>query len=517
MAEQHVGIQKLSFIEKAGYSAADAAANFVFMTMVCYQVNFYSDVMGIAIGTAGIIILSARLWDAFFDPVMGILADRTRTRWGRFRPWILFTAIPWGIVTFLAYSSPTLWGWKPDVNTIAIITYAVITNILLMTIYSANNMPYAALGGVMTGDVNERASLNSYRFVSVNIAQLLVVGFTLPFVAKFAAQYGHGDTATATGWQITMGIWAALCVLLFFITFLTCKERIEPAVEHKSTVKQDFADLIRNGPWITMFLLTLIHFTIVGLKGGAYYNYYRYFADKGALFDWLQSLHLTAPPLANGQQAPGGVLEFLGYIVHADRGNLTNSNVTQVANSVMNIIEKVFMILIILFSPMLSKKFGKKSIAVVGFALTAVNAFAFYFVGPTEIGWMVILTITGALVYGVTMPLLWAMFADVADYSEWKNNRRATGIIFATIGFALKAGLSLGGFVLSLALDKYGYLPNQEQGPETLQGIRVAATLLVGAMFTVCTVLLIVYKLNKRLTIQIADDLAERRKKFATT
>src|SRR3954463_12744094 len=327
--------QKLSVAEKIGYSFGDAAANFVFMTMILFQANFYTDVMGIAAGTAGLIILVARLWDAFFDPLMGVLADRTRSRWGRFRPWILFTAIPWGIAMVLAYTTPS--GW----STGSIVAYALITNILLMTLYSANNMPYAALGGVMTGDVEERASLNSYRFVAVNLAQLVVGGFTLPLVAKFAAQYGEGDTARATGWQITMSIWAVLCVVCFVITFATTRERIEPAVQHKSSPTQDFADLFANSPWAVMFVMTLIHFAILSLKGGAFYNYYHYYADKGAMFDWLQTLHLTAPPLAANVPQPGGVLEFLGYVVHADRSDLANSNVADVANSLINVLEKV--------------------------------------------------------------------------------------------------------------------------------------------------------------------------------
>ncbi len=130
-------IEKLSFVEKFGYSLGDAAANFVFMTMILFQANFYTDVMGIAAATAGIIILAARLWDAFFDPLMGVLADRTRTRWGRFRPWILLTALPWGIVMVLAYTTPS--GWSAT----SIVAYALVTNVLLMTLYSANNMPYA--------------------------------------------------------------------------------------------------------------------------------------------------------------------------------------------------------------------------------------------------------------------------------------------------------------------------------------------------------------------------------------
>src|SRR6516162_1340527 len=219
--------QRLSFFEKAGYSAADAAANFVFMTMVLFQLNFYTDGFGLTASAAAAILLWPRLWDAVADPIVGILADRTKSRWGKFRPWILFTSVPWFVVMILAYTTPHGWSMA------ALIAYAAITNTLLMTIYSMNNMPYAALGGVMTGDVNERAKLNSYRFVSVNVAQFIVGGVTLPLVAKFAA--GHDRQY---GWQMTMGIWAVLCLVLFMITFVTTKERIQPEPTQKSSAKQ---------------------------------------------------------------------------------------------------------------------------------------------------------------------------------------------------------------------------------------------------------------------------------------
>src|ERR1041384_7664840 len=238
--------QKLSFVEKAGYSAADAAANFVFMSMILFQLNFYTDVMGLSATAAAAILLWPRLWDAAFDPIMGVLADRTRTRWGRFRPWILWTMIPWAVVMVLAYTTPK--GWSMGM----VIAYAGITNTLLMTLYSMNNMPYSALGGVMTGDLNERTKLNSYRFVSVNVAQFIVGGFTLPLVAKFAQ--GHDR---AHGWQVTMTIWAALCLVLFLITFFTTRERVKPVVETQASPKQDFADLLKNSPWIALVVYTV--------------------------------------------------------------------------------------------------------------------------------------------------------------------------------------------------------------------------------------------------------------------
>jgi glycoside/pentoside/hexuronide:cation symporter, GPH family len=496
--------QKLSFIEKAGYAGGDAAANFVFMTMVCFQAGFYTDVFGLAAGTAATIILVARLWDAFFDPIMGVLADRTNTRWGRFRPWVFWTSIPWAVAMVLAYTTPHF--AKP-----AMIAYAFVTNILLMTLYSANNMPYSALGAVMTGDVNERASLNSYRFISVNVAQFLVVGLTLPLVFKFAGPAHNRQQ----GWQMTMGLWAALCLVLFLITFIVSRERIHPKVEQKTPPKQDFADLLRNGPWKVMWLMTLIHFSVLALMGSAQYNYFHYYADKAAFFDWLQKFGLTAPPLPAGAPAPGGLLEFLGYIVHGDRANLADSNVADVGYSIMQMIGKVVIITVILGSPSLARKFGKKAVAVVGFALATLAYSAFYLLEPTNITGMAVMTAVTAFVYAPTIPLLWAMFADVADYSEWKNGRRATGIIFATIGFALKAGLSLGGALFLKLMDWAGYQANQPQTGQTLECIRRSSSVYLGILFAVCTLLLVVYQINKRLTIQIADELAERRKQFA--
>jgi len=493
--------QKLSFFEKAGYSAADAAANFVFMTMILFQANFYTDVFGISATAAGTILLAARLWDAFFDPIMGVLADRTQTRWGRFRPWILWTAFPWAVVMVLAYSTPHGWGMG------AMIAYAAITNILLMTLYSMNNMPYSALGGVMTGDVNERAKLNSFRFIAVNAAQFIVGGFTLPLVAKFAV--GHDRQH---GWQLTMTLWAVLCLILFLITFATTRERVQPVNAEKSSPLQDFSDLLKNSPWAVMFFMTLVHFAILSFRGGALYNYYHHYADKAALYDFVQKIGLTAPALVPGAPAPGGILEWLGYIVHGTRDNLADSNVADVANSIINMVGTAVTMVVILLSPSLAQKFGKKAIAVAGFALSTVCAFAFYLLPPTNVIGMLALTVLGSIVYAPTIPLVWAIYADVADYSEWKTGRRFTGIVFATIGFALKSGLALGSSsLLWIMAGFFNFDPKQPPTAQTLEGFRVCSGIVVGILFAICTGLLLAYKINKRMTLQMADDLAARR------
>jgi len=498
--------QKLSFVEKAGYSAADAAANFVFMTMILFQTNFYTDTFGLSASAAAAILLWPRLWDAFFDPVMGILADRTNTRWGKFRPWVLWTAVPWFVVMILAYTTPK--GW----STGAMIAYAGITNTLLMTLYSMNNMPYSALGGVMTGDLNERAKLNSYRFIAVNIAQFIVGGFTLPLVAKFAA-----GSDRQHGWQMTMTIWAVLCLVLFLITFLTTRERIKPVSEVRSSPKQDFADLLKNSPWKVMAVMTLVHFAILSFRGGAWYNFYHHFADKAAMFDAVEKLGLTAPALAEGATKPGGLLEWLGYIVHGTRENLASSNVADVFNSIINMVGTATTIIVIMLSASFARRFGKKAVAVAGFALSTLNAFAYHFLKPTDTTGMITLTIIGAAVYAPTIPLVWAIFADVADYSELKTGRRFTGMVFATIGFALKSGLALGSASFLWILQWFfHYDTKQPSAPDAIAGYRFNSGIAVGIMFAICTGLLLAYQLNKRATIEMADELAARRAKAAS-
>jgi Na+/melibiose symporter-like transporter len=602
--------QYIPVYEKVGYSMADAAANFVFMSMILFQAAFYTDVMHIEAGTAALIILVPRLWDAFFDPIMGITADRTKTRWGRFRPWILWTAIPWGIVLYLAYTVPALQGG-------ALVAYAVLTNALLMTLYSANNMPYSALGGVMSGDIQERAKLNSFRFIAVNAAQFIVQGFTLVWVSKFAgpAREGMPKGDVAHGWSMVFTIYAVMCVVFFLITFSTTKERVKPVAGMNSSIKQDFRDLLKNSPWVVMFIMTMVHFGILAFRGGAEYQYYQLYASKQAMFEFIKPLGLTAKlpmfdntavdeagnslnlhgayGLTTGQKVkyqhgfdkdaaaakaeaaggaqpaefkkldigglvdgntyyinvqnderirlydsrdnaksggteglvhltatstgnqheivPSSVLETLGYVVHADPSNVGTSNVANAVYGLAGMIGKLMTILVIVFSPPLAKRFGKKAICVTGFALMIFNSIGFYLLDKTDIGWMIALTITGSLCYAPTVPLVWAIFADVADYSEWKTGRRATGTVFATIGFALKAGLAIGAYGLLQIQHIMHYDPNAIT-PAIVQMFRVCTTIVPSILFAICTVLLITYKLNKKLTIQIADELAEKRK-----
>ena len=226
-----LGTERLSVTEKVGYGLGDAAANFIWQTMITFQLAFYTDAFGITAAAAGTLFLVVRVFDAAFDPFMGVVADRTNTRWGKFRPWILWTAVPFGVIAFLAFTTP-------DLSPSGKLAYAYVTYILLMMVYSANNLPYSALSGVMTGDAVERTSLSSYRMLFAMLAQFVVQVLALPMVARF----GHGNDAL--GYKVTIGIFSALAVVFFVITFATTRERVRPDPKQKSSIRQDFADLL---------------------------------------------------------------------------------------------------------------------------------------------------------------------------------------------------------------------------------------------------------------------------------
>jgi GPH family glycoside/pentoside/hexuronide:cation symporter len=446
--------QKLSFKEKAGYALGDTAANFIFQTMVMFQLVFYTDTFGITAAAAGTLLIVVRFWDAIFDPIMGVVADRTNTKWGKFRPWVLWTAVPFGIMGFLTFLTP-------DFDPTGKLIYAYITYIVLMMVYSANNLPYSALSGVMTGDLGERTSLSSYRFVFAMIAQLIIQGLALPMVHYF----GKGDDST--GYQVTMGIFSALAIVFFFITFATTKERIQPAPNQKATVKQHFTDLTKNRAWLVMFILTIILFITLAMRGSVVLYYFTYYVNDVDYF------------------------------------------------SMFNVLGTVATIIGIFFSKQLSMKYGKRIVFMAGLSGTAFFTAMFIFITPTAITMMFTMEILRQFAYGFTIPLLWAMMADVADFSEWKNNRRATGIVFSAIVFGLKAGLGFGGAITGWVLAVYGYVPNVAQSEAVLNGIKLTMSIFPAITFGLCVVCLIFYPINKKLEIQITDELAERRKAYA--
>ncbi len=489
-------IQRLPLHEKIGYGFADASANFVFQIMVMFQVGFYTDVFGITAAAAGTLLLVGRFWDALFDPIMGSIADRTNTRWGKFRPWVLWTAIPFALLFYLTFTTP-------DFSPSGKLIYAYITYVLLMTVYSMNNTPYSALNGVMTGDVNERTSLSSWRFIFAQSATILVQGFLLLMVASL------GRGSAQQGWSHAIGILAVLSVVFFVITFLSVRERIKPNPEQKASFRKDIAGLGQNKPWLSMFVLTLFLFITLALWGSAMYYYFHYYISIEHLYTFLHAIGMAAPaagvPLSGGQS----LLNAMGLLARPDL-----SNTAIIGFSLFNMVGTILSLIGIILSKRLTIIFSKKGVFLVGLTLTALFTALFYFLPRSAVGGAFILNILKSLAYSFTIPLLWAMMGDVADYAEWKTARRSTAFIFAGIVFALKAGLGFGGAICGWLLSLYGYVANVAQSDQALYGIRMTASLYPAITFMIGVVALSFYGISKKLSLQIQDELAERRKAF---
>ncbi len=487
--------QKVSLMEKIGYSLGDGSANLIFQMMMMFQLMFYTDVFGIKATAAGMILLVARVADAFIDPLVGILSDRTNTRWGKYRPWILWTAVPFAVFFILAFSTP-------DLSERGKIIYAGVTYTLLMAIYSFNNTPYSSLGGVMTGDSEERTSIASVRFVTGTIATFVVQGLTLPLVAKF----GNGDNAK--GWFATIGLFAIIVAVLLVITFFTTKERIAPPADQHTSVKQDIKDIVRSRPWRSMFFLTLFLFTTLAMWGSSMSYYFNYYIDKNALFHFLSQFGLVQQ---EGVQYGlwHSFLHAFGLIALPDL-----SNVFAVGFSLFNMIGQIITLVgIILLSRWLSGIFGKRNVFLVCLLLTGIFTALFYVVPPTGIFTVFAVNILKSIAYAPTIPLLWAMMGDVADHSEWINHRRATGFVFAGIVFALKAGLGLGGAICGGIIDAFGFEANMVQHESAINGIRLTSSIIPSITFFIGVAALSFYPISKRLIFQIQDELMARRAK----
>jgi GPH family glycoside/pentoside/hexuronide:cation symporter len=550
---------RLTLSEKVGYSLTDGAAQFVFLTMVNYQAGFYTDAMGIRPADASWLVLIARLWDAFFDPMMGFLADRTRTRWGRFRPWILWSIIPWAACMVLAYTVPPFRAYS------ATFVYALVTNIALMTVYSMNNTPYSALMAVMTGEQKERTTLSQYRFISAMIGQLIVGGFTLvimnslggplpPIPAEKATEQLAIIRRAATqpavvlpfamslemakkpvsaltladtpameeyrqlkaehnrrGWPRTMMVFAVVCVICFLLTFLTTRERLRVIEQKRTPIIKDIGFLITNRPWLVMFLVTITHYILTGIRGSAYNYYVTYLLDQKAMTGFLEGWHLPRiEPNANTASLDVWH-KFLFYsklVIYKD-----GSNVPAVVYGLLQMTNKVCNVLGILAAAFLVAKFNKKWIVSMSLILNTVFIFALYWVPLTNIKSVFVVEWLGQLAYAPTVPLLWVLFADVCDFAEWKGGQSITGFIYSTFFFALKAGISFGAFLGLQVMSRFGYVANIAQTDKSKWGILLTLTLIPGVFSVVCALSMLMYPVTKQMNHEIADELASRRAK----
>ena len=448
-------VEKLSFSEKSGYALGDMAANFVFQAMLALQLDFYTHTFGLTAAQAGTLFLVVGLSVACLNPIMGMIADRTSTKSGKFRPWLLWTALPFGIIGVLTFTTP-------NISPAGKLIYAWTTYILLRIIYTVNNVPYASLTAVMTSDPDERTSIASYRQIAANSAGFIVASLAIPMVRFF----GRGDDAR--GYQYTMGLLSALSVIFFIIAFFATKERIQPNPQQKTSLGQDLADLFKNRPWIVLFLATLFYFTAIVIRGNVMLPYFRYVAGNVDLFSWFNGFGLAA--LLAG----------------------------------------------VACSTAVSIRVGKRQLFIASMLLSGVFNMALFVIPPSSAAVIIVTEVFRQFSYGLSGPIIWAMMGDVADYGEWKTGRRASGTVTSAVVFALWAGLALGGAIAGWLFAMYGFVSEAKvQTAQAQMGILSTASIYAGLAFFAVAVCLFFYPISREGNQKIADELAERRKKFA--
>jgi GPH family glycoside/pentoside/hexuronide:cation symporter len=441
---------RISLKEKIGYSLGDSASNFYWKTFEFFLMIFYTDVFGISAAALGTMLLVTRLADAVADPVMGSIADRTKTRWGHFRPYLLWGAVPFAVAGVLTFTTPNLGSG-------AKLVYAYITYSLLMFIYTAVNIPYSALMGVISPNSLERTSISSIRFIGAFTAGILVQFFTLPLV-KF---FGHGSDTR--GWQLTMVLYGVCAIVLLLMCFASTRERVTPPPQQKSDIKGDVSALVTSRPWLVLVGVMLLVLAAFAIKGSDSAYYFKYFVKNEKL--------LPAFLVSNG-------LAFVAAVSVAS---------------------------------WLARIFGKKALFMFAIGAGGVIIGGFWLANPTDVWLMFGLQIVSSFVIGFNSPLVFAMFADVADEAEWRLGRRNTGLVFASAIFATKAGWALGAWIFGLILTYFGYVANAEQTAESLLGIVLSTSWIPCLMMVAACALMMLYPLSEAMMVKIEADLKERR------
>lgn len=441
---------KLSLKEKIGYSLGDTASHFVWDMVGFWILIFYTDTFGISAAAAGTIMLIARFWDMISDPIMGIIADRTNTRWGKFRPYILWMALPYSVLAVLTFTTP-------DLGPTGKVIYAGVTYILLMSVFTAINLPYSSLGAVMTSDSYERAGLNSYRFIFAFVGQFIVSGTAL----SLALYFGGGDNAK--GYQYTLILFSVISFVLFMITFKTTKERVQPPKEQKESLKEDFQNLFKNKPWLILFFVGIISFIMFAMQNLSIAYYFKYYIGK-------------------------------------------EENV-----QLFNVIGTVALIVAIPFSKLLAKRFGKRNVFLASSLLSGFFFICLYLPAANNLTMIYAFNILAKMSYAPAVPLLWTMLADTADYSEWKTGRRSTGLVFSAATFAQKAGWGIGGALAGWMLAIFNFTPNVEQTETAITGIKLMISVIPGILYMSCAILLYFYTIDHETCVVMKSDLDQRR------
>ncbi|MES2657904.1 MAG: MFS transporter [Verrucomicrobiota bacterium] len=471
---------KISIKEKAGYGLGDTASNFVWALMMNFIMFYYTDIFGITAAAAGTMLLFARCSDGIVDFFIGAIADRTKSRWGRFRPYLIWLCVPLAVMFILTFTTP-------NISPAGKLVWAWVTYNLLMLLYSAINIPYGALSGVMTDDPLERTSINSYRMSLAQIGGIIANSTFMVLIVKLGGDTPDKQVNQQIGAQHTVMLFSAMAVVFFLISFVTTNERIHPPAEQKTNMLQDLKTLFLNRHWIMLFVCGIVNITFAVVRGSAgMYYLQRYLKwDEGQIF-W--------------------------YFLISGLAMIFGAMLTRFA----------------------VKAIGKKWSFITSMVLVAITAIPFYFIRAdlstlvvnTEIFgqaikidqttmWVMTFQVLGMIVAGINATLFWAMVADTADYQEWKYQVRTTGVAFSATTCAQKAGMGIGAAFAGFLITYFGYDPKAaEQTPESIHGILLLVSLIPAIGLLLLSGFFTLYGLSEPMCRTMREDLAERRAKL---
>lgn len=454
--------------ERIGYGFGDMASSMFWKLFGAYLMIFYTDVFGLPAAMVGTMFLVTRIWDSVFDPIVGVVADRTSSRWGKFRPYILFLAVPFGVVGALTF-------YTPPFGDTGKLVYAYVTYSLMMMVYSAINVPYASLLGVMSPNPNERNTLSTFRMMFAYIGSFIALLLFMPMANAFS---GHSDSVEAqqTGWFMAAAVIAAACVLLFFGCFSWTKERVKPINDKKTSLKTDIRDLLHNHPWWVLFVAGVGALVFNSIRDGAAVYYFKY------------------------------------YIVEENFETVSFFGVSFVLSGLFLALGQMANIVGVVLAAPVSNRFGKKRTFAFSMLMTAVLSIVFYWFDKDDIVLIFVFQCVISMFAGSIFPLLWSMYADCADYSELNTGNRATGLIFSASSMSQKFGWAIGTALTGWLLSYFGFEANAVQSAETIDGIKMFLSWLPAAASVVSVVFILCYPLGEQKVAKIIEQLNIKRK-----
>ncbi len=465
---------KIKLKEKIGYGFGDAASSMFWKIFGMYSLFFYTDVLGITAAAAGTMFLVARIWDSFFDVFVGIAADRTKSKYGKYRPYLLWFAIPFAVMGAITF-------YAPELGSTGKLVYAYITYSLMMIVYSMINVPYASLLGALSADPNERNTLSSYRMSFAFIGSFVTFMLLQPLVDFFGGSFGGETVATVSdagistspiGWVLAVSVIGSLCIILFLLCFAWTKERVTQIEgDENVSIKEDLKNLFNNAPWWILVATGLAALLFNAVRDSVAIYYFR---------DYVQSSYKMA--------GTGWDMTTIYFLVG------------QAANLIG-----------VMAAPSISAKYGKKKTYMISILIAGILSILFYFV-PNNIVWILILQFLISVFAGYVLPLLWSMFADIVDHQELLTGRRATGLIFSSSSMSQKLGWAVGAALSGWILAYFNYNPDvAQQAAETIFGEKLMISLIPAACCVLAFIGMIFYPLSDKKVKEITEALNKKR------